>query len=299
MIKCGYVAVIGLPNAGKSSLVNALVGEKVSIVSPKPQTTRDNILGVYNDKDAQIVFVDTPGLNASRSRLDDYMQKSIKGATADVDAVCLVIDITRKLGDTESRLIDNYFKNNVPVVVVLTKSDLVSENQIFEALNTFTPIIEKCEVVPISSLKHKNLGTLLDVIKKYLPTVEDDKKFFDGDEYTNKPLRFLVAEVVREKALYLLNDEIPHGIAVVTQNYVDDDTLVTLDVDIVCEKDSHKAIILGKNGEMISKIGHNARLTIQKIVQKKVVLNLFVKVKPNWKNNLEFLDSMGYNINEI
>lgn len=299
MIKCGYVAVIGLPNAGKSSLVNALVGEKVSIVSPKPQTTRDNILGVYNDKDAQIVFVDTPGLNASHSRLDDYMQRSIKGATADVDAVCLVIDITRKLGDTESRLIDNYFKNNVPVVVVLTKSDLVSENKIFEALNSFTPIIEKCEVVPISSLKHKNLGTLLDVIKKYLPLVNDNEKFFDGDEYTNKPLRFLVAEVVREKALYLLNDEIPHGIAVVTQNYVDDDTLVTLDVDIVCEKDSHKAIILGKNGEMISKIGHNARLTIQKIVQKKVVLNLFVKVKPNWKNNLEFLDSMGYNINEI
>jgi len=297
MTKCGFVAVVGKPNAGKSSLVNALVGEKVSIVSPKPQTTRNNILGIYNSNDCQIVFVDTPGINKAETGLDNFMQKSIKGAVSDVNAVIIVADITKEFSKTEKELIENYNLKRIPVIVVLNKTDLVSEEKIFRSLSSFMPVIDKCEVVPVSSLKHKNLGALIDVVKKHLSEMED--KYFDDDSYTDKPLKFLVAEIIREKALYFLSEEIPHGLAVIVQNYEEADNIINIDADIICEKASHKPIILGHQGEMLKKIGHNARVTIQKIVQKKVMLNLFVKFKSNWKNNLEFLNSMGYNVNEI
>ncbi|NCB48700.1 MAG: GTPase Era [Clostridia bacterium] len=297
MFKCGFVAVIGKPNAGKSSLVNALVGEKVSIVSPKPQTTRNNILGIYNEDDCQIIFVDTPGINKAGTGLDNFMQKSIKGAVSDVNAVIIVTDITKEFSTSEKQLIDNYFEKKIPVIVVLNKIDLVSEEKVFRTLSTYMPVMDKCEVVPVSSLKHKNLNALIDVVKKYLVEMED--KFYDDESYTDKPLKFLVAEIIREKALYFLSEEIPHGIAVVVQNYEETDTIVNIDADIICEKASHKPIILGHQGEMLKKIGHNARVTIQKIVQKKVMLKIFVKLKSNWKNNLEFLNSMGYNELEI
>jgi len=297
MLKCGFVAIVGKPNAGKSSLVNALVGEKVSIVSPKPQTTRNNILGIYNSDDCQIVFVDTPGINRAESGLDNFMQKSIKGAVSDVNAVIIVTDITKEISKTEKELIDNYHAKKIPVIVVLNKTDLVNEEKIFKSLSTFMPVIEKCEVVPVSSLKHKNLTSLIDVVKKHLPEMEE--KYFDDDSYTDKPLKFLVAEIIREKALYFLSEEIPHGIAVIVNKYEENDKIINIDADIICEKASHKPIILGHQGEMLKKIGHNARVTIQKIVQKKVFLNLFVKFKSNWKNNLEFLNDMGYNVNEI
>ena len=297
MLKCGFVAIVGKPNAGKSSLVNALVGEKVSIVSPKPQTTRNNILGIYNSDDCQIVFVDTPGINRAESGLDNYMQKSIKGAVSDVNAVIIVTDITKEISKTEKELIDNYHAKKIPVIVVLNKTDLVNEEKIFKSLSTFMPVIEKCEVVPVSSLKHKNLTSLIDVVKKHLPEMEE--KYFDDDSYTDKPLKFLVAEIIREKALYFLSEEIHHGIAVIVNKYEENDKIINIDADIICEKASHKPIILGHQGEMLKKIGHNARVTIQKIVQKKVFLNLFVKFKSNWKNNLEFLNDMGYNVNEI
>ena len=297
MFKCAVVAVIGKPNAGKSSLVNALVGEKVSIVSPKPQTTRNNILGIYNTTDCQIVFVDTPGINKTDTGLDTFMQKSIKGAVSDVNAVIIVTDITKQFSESEKQLIDNYNAKKIPVIIVLTKIDLVSDEKVFSSLSSFMPLMDKCEVVPVSSLKHKNLETLIEVVGKYLVEMED--KFYDDDSYTDKPLKFLVAEIIREKALFFLNQEIPHGIAVVVSKYEETESIINIDADIICEKASHKAIILGRQGEMIKSIGHNARVTIQKIVQKKVMLKLFVKVKSNWKNNLEFLNSLGYNVNEI
>lgn len=297
MFKCAVVAVIGKPNAGKSSLVNALVGEKVSIVSPKPQTTRNNILGIYNTNDCQIVFVDTPGINKTDTGLDTFMQKSIKGAVSDVNAVIIVTDITKQFSESEKQLIDNYNAKKIPVIIVLTKIDLVSDEKVFSSLSSFMPLMDKCEVVPVSSLKHKNLETLIEVVGKYLVEMED--KFYDDDSYTDKPLKFLVAEIIREKALFFLNQEIPHGIAVVVSKYEETESIINIDADIICEKASHKAIILGRQGEMIKSIGHNARVTIQKIVQKKVMLKLFVKVKSNWKNNLEFLNSLGYNVNEI
>ena len=298
-IKCGFVAIIGKPNAGKSSLTNAIINEKVSIVSPKPQTTRNNILGIYNTEDCQIVFVDTPGLNQTHNGLDDYMQKSIKGAVTDVSAVILAIDITKGITKQETDLIEKYHANNVPVVVALTKTDLVEEKVVFETLTKFMPLSDKCEVVPLSSLKHRNVNTIVEVVKKFLPVVDESERYYEEDMYTDKPLKFIVAEVIREKALYFLDKEIPHGIAVVVLTFDEQENIIDIDADIVCDKDSHKAIILGTQGSMLKKIGHSARVSIQKIVQKKVNLNIFIKVKPNWKNNLEFLDSLGYNINEI
>jgi len=295
-MKSGFVAVVGKPNAGKSSLINAIIGEKVSIVSPKPQTTRNNVMGIYNDEEVQIVFVDTPGINKPNSSLDNYMQKSVKTASQDVVCAVVVCDITKGFSLFEQKLTESFHKRNIPVIVALTKMDLVSQQQVFKVLSTFTPFLDMCEVVPISSLKHKNLDALLGEIKKILP---EGERYFDEDEYTDKPLRFLVAEIVREKALYFLNEEIPHGIGVVVVDYKEEENLISIDADIVCEKKSHKPIILGKGGEMLKKIGHTARITIQKIVQKKVSLNLFVKVKPNWKNSLEILNSLGYNEREL
>ena len=298
-IKCGFVAVVGKPNAGKSSLINAIIGEKVSIVSPKPQTTRNNILGIYNSAHSQIVFVDTPGINKTATGLDKFMQKSIKGAVSDVNVVVVVCDITKGVQKTELDLVEKYNKGNIPVVLVLSKIDLVKDEVVFKTLQDLSPIADKCEIVPLSSTKGKNVSTLIEVVEKFLPEVDEKDRYFDQDEYTDKPLNFLVAEIVREKALYYLDREIPHGIAVVTQRFEESENIIEIDVDIVCDKSSHKAIILGKQGSMLQKIGHDARVTIQKIVQKKVMLNIFVKVKPNWKNNLEFLDSLGYNINEL
>lgn len=298
-IKCGFVAVVGKPNAGKSSLINAIIGEKVSIVSPKPQTTRNNILGIYNSEHSQIVFVDTPGINKTATGLDKFMQKSIKGAVSDVNVVVVVCDITKGVQRTELDLVEKYNKGNIPVVLVLSKIDLVKDEVVFKTLQDLSPIADKCEIVPLSSTKGKNVSTLIEVVEKFLPEVDEKDRYFDQDEYTDKPLNFLVAEIVREKALYYLDREIPHGIAVVTQRFEESENIIEIDVDIVCDKSSHKAIILGKQGSMLQKIGHDARVTIQKIVQKKVMLNIFVKVKPNWKNNLEFLDSLGYNINEL
>ena len=250
-IKCGFVAVVGKPNAGKSSLINAIIGEKVSIVSPKPQTTRNNILGIYNSQHSQIVFVDTPGINKTSTGLDKFMQKSIKGAVSDVNVVVVVCDITKGVQRTELDLVEKYNKGNIPVVLVLSKIDLVKDEIVFKTLQELSNIADKCEIVPLSSTKGKNVDTLIEVVEKFLPEVDEKDRYFDQDEYTDKPLNFLVAEIVREKALYYLDREIPHGIAVVTQRFEESENIIEIDVDIICDKNSHKAIILGKQGRVL------------------------------------------------
>lgn len=296
MFKCGFVSIIGLPNTGKSSLANALVGEKVSIVSPKPQTTRNNIIGILTGEDYQIVFVDTPGLNSINSSLDKFMQKSAMGASEDVNLALVTLDATKDISKKEREVLSSLQKEHTPHAIVLTKCDLVPTDKIAGKILEIAKDYN-CEVVPTSALKHKNLDELVSLIKKYLPQTQT--KYYDDDTYTDRPVNFLVAEIVREKALFLLNNEVPHGIAVITQNFEEDENLCQIDVDIICEKMSHKAIIIGQNGSMLKKIGHNARVTIQKIVQKKVVLNIFVKVKPNWQNSMEILTSLGYDIKNL
>lgn len=298
-IKSGFVAIVGRPNAGKSTLVNALVGQKVSIVSPKAQTTRNNIIGIVNSSDYQIVLVDTPGQNSAKNGLDDYMQKSIKGAVSGVDCIVVAVDGSKQSLDAEKNIITKYLELNIPVIVAITKIDLLSQEKIFKILANFGQIKGISDIVPISSVKNRNVDELLKVILNYLPEIDEADKYFGDDEYTDKSLRFICSEIIREKALYFLDKEIPHGIAVSVVSYKEEDGLTTVDAEIICEKESHKNIVIGKGGSMLKKIGHEARISFQKVIQGKVDLHLWVRVKENWRDNIGFLNDIGYNNKEI
>lgn len=297
MIKCGFVGIVGRPNSGKSTLVNALVNEKVSIVSPKAQTTRNNILGIMNDKAYQIVLIDTPGVTKINNRLDEYMQKNVSGAITDVDVLLITIDSSKDVIDG-IEFARKYINHGIHTIILLTKIDLISKEQLFQKLTLFNNI-EADAIIPISSVKKLNLDELVKEILKYLPEIEDNKRYFDQDVYTDKSVRFIASEIIREKSLYYLDKEIPHGIAVEITKFVEEDNLITIDANIICEKDSHKAIIIGKGGKMLKKIGHEARVSIQKVVQNKVVLNLWVKVKENWRDRESFLTEIGYNNDDL
>ena len=297
MIKCGFVGIVGRPNSGKSTLVNALVNEKVSIVSPKAQTTRNNILGIMNDKSYQIVLIDTPGVTKINNRLDEYMQKNVSGAITDVDVLLITIDASKDVIDG-IEFARKYINHGIHTIILLTKIDLISKEQLFQKLTLFNNI-EADAIIPISSVKKLNLDELVKEILKYLPEIEDNKRYFDQDIYTDKSVRFIASEIIREKSLYYLDKEIPHGIAVEITKFVEEDNLITIDANIICEKDSHKAIIIGKGGKMLKKIGHEARVSIQKVVQNKVVLNLWVKVKENWRDRESFLTEIGYNNDDL
>ncbi len=298
-IKSGFVAIVGRPNAGKSTLVNALVGQKVSIVSPKAQTTRNNIMGILNDSKYQIVFVDTPGQNATKSHLDDYMQKSIKGAVSGVDVIVVAIDGTKNITDFDKEIIRKYTDLGLPIILALTKIDAMAEDKVFKTLLSLGNIPNISEIVPVSSVKNKNTDELVKVLLKYLPEIDEEEKYFEDDIYTDKSLRFICSEIIREKALYFLDKEIPHGIAVSIVKYEEGESLTTIDAEIICEKDSHKNIVIGKGGSMLKKIGHEARVSFQKVIQQKVNLNLWVRVKENWRDNIGFLNDIGYNNKEI
>lgn len=298
-IKSGFVAIVGRPNAGKSTLVNALVGQKVSIVSPKAQTTRNNIIGIVNSDDYQIVLVDTPGQNSAKNGLDDYMQKSIKGAVSGVDCIVVAVDGSKQSLDAEKNIVQKYIELNIPVIVAITKIDLLNQEKIFKVLANFGQIKGISDIVPISSVKNRNVDELLKVMLNYLPEIDEDDKYFGDDEYTDKSLRFICSEIIREKALYFLDKEIPHGIAVSIVSYKEEDGLTTVDAEIICEKESHKNIVIGKGGSMLKKIGHEARISFQKVIQGKVDLHLWVRVKENWRDNIGFLNDIGYNNKEI
>ena len=298
-IKCGFVAIVGRPNAGKSTLVNALVGQIVSIVSPKAQTTRNNIMGILNNEDYQVVFVDTPGQNDAKSHLDDYMQKSIKGAVSGVDILVVALDGTKDISQRDREIIGKYSDLEIPIILVITKIDAISDEKVFRLLASLSDLSHISEIVPVSSIKNKNTDELLKVILQYLPEVNEEDRYFEEDMYTDKSLKFICSEIIREKALYFLDKEIPHGIAVSIVKYEEGETLTTIDAEIICEKDSHKNIVIGKGGSMLKKIGHEARISFQKVIQQKVDLHLWVRVKENWRDNLGFLNDIGYNNKEI
>ncbi len=298
-IKSGYIAIVGKPNAGKSTLLNAIIREKVSIVSPKAQTTRNNITGIYNRDDCQLIFVDTPGLNATNSHLDEYMQKSITGAVVGVDVLIIALDGTKKVNEKDFDIINKYSALNIPIILVVTKIDALDNEKIFKLLSSLNDLNKVSEIVPVSSTKSRNIDTLIDILLKYVPEIDESERYFDDDMYTDKSLKFIASEIIREKALYFLDKEIPHGIAVSIVKYEELDGLVNIDADIYCEKDSHKNIIIGKGGTMLKRIGHEARVSFQKVVQSKVNLNLWVKVKANWRDNIGFLNEIGYNNSDL
>ena len=294
-MKSGFVAILGEPNVGKSTLLNSILKEKVSIVSPKPQTTRNKILGIYNDEESQIVFIDTPGIHKSKNKLDDYMSKAITTAKSDVDVILYVIDGSKKI--TEKTLDNlNKYTNNANVILVVNKIDDTTYVKLYPELTKCNTLQNIKDIVPVSALKSKNLEELIKVIKSYL---HEDIKYFDDDVYTDKSIKFLVGEIIREKTLWLLQDELPHGIAIEIDRFDESNQIVEIDADIILEKASHKSIVIGKNGAMLKNIGTKSRLDIEKLLDRKVMLKLFVKVREDWRNSASTVKSLGYSQEDL
>ena len=278
MKKCGYVALVGNTNAGKSTLLNKLVGQKISIVSPKQQTTRDNIIGILTENNTQIVFVDTPGIHKSKTLLDKSMNKQIRTATESVDLVLYLTDSTKEVSDEQISYLTKLKEKEIPILILLTKIDISNKERIFSAMEKLKEL--NLDIIPISTFRNKNLDVLLSKIKEFLP--ECESFIYDEDELTDKSIKFISKEIIREKMLYLLEDEIPHGIAIDITLF--DEESGEIHADIICEKSSHKGIIIGKGGLMLKEIGTRARKDIEKLVGRKVNLKLFVKVEENWRN---------------
>ena len=299
MVKFGYVSIIGRPNAGKSTLTNAIIGQKVSIISSKPQTTRNNISGICNGDNYQIVFVDTPGIHATRSGLDKFMMKSVRSAINDVDLLVYVIDASKPVKTEEIQYIEGLKNKDIKLIVAVNKTDKAGFDKVYPLLDKLSKLNVCDEIVPISALNKNNIDILKEKIIDHLEEYEDESVYqFEKDDYTNKSIKFLISEIVREKTLMLLDQEIPHGIAVVVSQYAEKQNLLELEVEIYCERDSHKSIIIGKGGQMSKQIGSLARPEIEELVGKKVLLKIWVRVKKNWRDNLSVLNDFGYNENE-
>lgn len=291
--KTGFIAIVGLPNVGKSTLINTLVGEKISIVSSKPQTTRNNILGIRNDEDSQIVFVDTPGLHFENTKLATFMNKSIRSASKEVDAILVCIDGHKGITQKDLSIIERFKENEIPIVVAINKIDISQKEKLMPELLKLNDIEGLCDVVPISAKKRKNLDELIKVLKKYL---YEGERFFEDDLVTDKSDKFRVAEILREKLLLLYDKEIPHGIAIDIKRmeYNENKNIYNIYADIICEKDSHKTIIIGKQGSALKKAATYARESMEKTLNAKVFLELWVRVKENWKNSDAVLNDLDY-----
>lgn len=295
--KCGFVTIIGETNTGKSTLINQLVGEKVAIVSPKSQTTRENIKGVYNDKNSQIVFVDTPGYHKRKTKFDDEMDKQISDATEDTEILLILLDAKKPLVEQYEKM-EKKLSSYAKKILLINKIDEVKYEKTYPQLAQLSKVAKVDEILPISALKGTNCEILIDMIKKYLPTYDFEMRYYPLDIYTDKNLRETSAEIIREKALLCLDDEVPHGIQVVVTDFKEEKDLVEIYADLYCEKESHKPIILGKNGEKIKEISTKSRLTIEWIIEKQVNLNIYVKVKENWRNDARAIAEFGLNAGE-
>ena len=295
--KSGFCAIIGRPNVGKSTLMNHLIGQKIAITSKKAQTTRNRIQTVFTDEEAQIVFLDTPGINRAKNKLGTYMVNVAENTLSEVDAVLWVVEATNYVGAGEQHILELLKKVKTPVILVINKIDTVDEAGIAEAITTYKDLAEFAAVVPVSALKDDNTNTLLTVLKQEMPK---GPMYFDPDTLTDQPERQIAAEMVREQALRLLDAEIPHGIAVVIDRMKErpDGRLVDIDATIICERDSHKGIIIGKQGAMLKKIGTGARKSIEALLGLKVNLKLWVKVKKNWRDSDTLLKNFGYHEDE-
>ena len=291
MTKAGYIAIVGRPNVGKSTLLNALLGEKIAIVSAKPQTTRNRIVGILTKDEAQYIFVDTPGMHRPQSALGDFMMETAKSSMVEADAVILMVDPGREVTKVEENVITYLKQSGVPAVLALNKTDLYDAPEIAECIKTYAALHDFAAVVPISAKNGKLVGELLDECGKLL---QESPFFFPEDMITDQPERQMAAEIIREKLLRTLNKEIPHGVAVVIEEFKDEDTLIRIRAEIFCEKASHKGIIVGKNGAELKRVGTYAREDLEKLFGTKVYLNLWVKVKENWRESRAAVGNFGY-----
>lgn len=297
--KSGFAAIIGRPNVGKSTLMNHLIGQKIAITSKKPQTTRNRIQTVYTCKEGQIVFLDTPGIHKAKNKLGEYMVQVAERTLKDVDVILWLVEPTTYIGAGEQHIAQVLGGLHIPVILIINKVDTVDKEEIIKAIDTYRKFYDFDEIIPISALRGINTEDITKCIFKYLPY---GPMFYDEDTITDQPQRQIAAEIIREKALHALNAEIPHGIAVAIdrmQPRKDSKNLVDIDATIICEKDSHKGIIIGKQGAMLKKIGSNARFELERMLEAKVNLKLWVKVKKDWRDSDFLIKNFGYDKKEI
>ncbi len=289
--KSGFVTLIGRPNVGKSTLMNCIIGQKIAITSNKPQTTRNRIQTVYTSEEGQIVFLDTPGIHKAENKLGDYMVTVAEKTLSEVDVILWLVEPSNFIGAGERHIIEQLKKGKTPVILVINKIDTVKKEQLLEYIDTYRKEYDFAEIVPVSALKAENIKELLKCIMKYLPY---GPAFYDEDTVTDQPVRQIVAELIREKTLRLLSDEIPHGVAVSIESMKYKKNIVDIEATIFCERDSHKGIIIGKNGAMLKKIGSMARRDIEELLEKQANLQLWVKVKKDWRDSDFLLKNFGY-----
>lgn len=293
--KSGFVALIGRPNVGKSTLMNCIIGQKIAITSKKPQTTRNRIQTVYTSDKGQIVFVDTPGIHKAKNKLGDYMVNVAQHSLREVDVVLWLVEPTDYIGAGERHIIDELKKVKAPVILVVNKIDTVKKEQLLGYIDAYRSQLDFAEIVPVSALKNDNTQVLIEQIMKYLPY---GPAFYDEDTVTDQPTRQIVAELVREKVLQNLDEEIPHGVAVVIEQMKYGRKIVDIDATIICERESHKGIIIGKGGQMLKKIGSLARPEIEDLLEQHVNLRLWVKVKKDWRDSDFLMKNFGYDARE-
>ena len=292
--KSGFVTIIGRPNVGKSTLINALTGQKISIISPKPQTTRNTIKAVLTNDKSQIIFIDTPGIHTPKNKLGKFMVKSVLETLEDIDAVILIIEAKDTSENNQNISTINKLKElNTPVFLVINKIDTLNKERILKVISEYKNLMDFESIIPISALKGDGLDIVLKSVTKIL---KEGPKYFPDDMITDQPERLIVSEIIREKMLYFLEDEVPHGIGVEIFSFKERerDGLIEINAVIYCEKKSHKAIIIGKRGEMLKKIGSKARIDIERLLGCKIYLDLWVKVKTDWRNNDLALRTLGY-----
>lgn len=296
--KSGFVTLIGRPNVGKSTLMNHLIGQKIAITSNKPQTTRNRIQTVYTSEEGQIVFVDTPGIHKAKNKLGEYMVNVAERTLGEVDVILWLVEPTTYIGAGERHIADQLRKVKTPVILVINKIDKVKKEDILESIAAYKEVCDFAEIVPVSALKGDNQDDLIKTIMKYLPY---GPMFYDEETVTDQPERQIIAELIREKALRCLEEEVPHGVAVAIDQMKrrQGKKLMDIDATIICERDSHKGIIIGKHGAMLKKIGSQARPEIENMLGMKVNLTLWVKVKKDWRDSDFLIKNFGYDKKEI
>ncbi len=291
-MRSGFVSFVGRPNVGKSTLINKIVKTKIAITSDKPQTTRNIIQGIYNDQDSQIVFVDTPGIHKPSHKLGQILNKGAYYSIEDVDIVCFLIDAKAGLGKGDKYVIEKLKDIDKPVILVINKIDGLSKDEIFLKIKEYKDLYNFKEIVPISALKNKNIDELIKVIKQYLP---DNIKYFDENMITNRSMHFMISEIVREKILWLTKEEVPHSVTCLTEKVIKDKDKNIINVAIIVDRDSLKRIIIGKNGQMIKKIGTLARKDLEEILKTKIYLELYVKTIEKWRDKEKYLKEFNFN----
>lgn len=296
--KSGFVALIGRPNVGKSTLMNHLIGQKIAITSKKPQTTRNRIQTVYTSKEGQIVFLDTPGIHKAKNKLGEYMVQVAERTLKEVDVILWLVEPGTFIGAGERHIAQQLGGLHLPVILIINKVDTVEKEEILKSIDTYRKLYDFDEIIPISALRGKNTQDIIQCIFKYLPY---GPQYYDEDTVTDQPMRQIAAEIIREKSLHALDAEIPHGIAVAIDKMKkrSGGNLIDIEATIICERDSHKGIIIGKQGAMLKKIGSNARYELERMLESKVNLKLWVKVKKDWRDSDFLIKNFGYDKKEV